>query len=138
MQSIFNSTMMLLAQSTMFFAKLKFRIWFDLSCNSRTDNLPLRNSQAALSWYIFPDVFNKADVGKVNAMYSLQQFQVSSYIFMVADISFKCEMTPISVSQKHGYDNHYSIYHMKSFGSTCLPIAQLVFVGWLLLPSFLV
>ena len=71
-------------------------------------------------------------------MYSLQQFQVSSYIFMVADISFKCEMTPISVSQKHGYDNHYSIYHMKSFGSTCLPIAQLVFVGWLLLPSFLV
>ena len=138
MQSIFNSTMTLLAQSTMFFAKLKFRIWFDLSCNSRTDNQPLRNSQAALSWYIFPDVFNKADVGKVNAMYSLQQFQVSSYIFMVADISFKCEMTPISVSQKHGYDNHYSIYHMKSFGSTCLPIVQLVLVGWLLLPSFLV
>jgi len=66
--------MTLLAQSTMFFAKLKFRIWFDLSCNSRTDNLPLRNSQAALSWYIFPDVFNKGDVGKVNAMYSLQPF----------------------------------------------------------------
>ena len=40
MQSIFNSTMTLLAQSTMFFAKLKFRIWFDLSCNSRTDNQP--------------------------------------------------------------------------------------------------
>jgi len=103
MQSIFNSTMMLLAQSTMFFAKLKFRIWFDLSCNSRADNQPLRNLQAVLSGYIFPDVFNKGDVGK-----------------------------------KHGYDNQYSIYHMKSFCSTCLPIAQLVLVGWLLLPSFLV
>jgi len=118
------------------FAKLKFRMRFDLSCNSRADNQPLRNLQAVLSGYIFPDVFNKGDVGKVNAMYSLQPFHAIATSLCWQ--SFKCEMTPISVSQKHGYDNQYSIYHMKSSGSSSLPIAQLVLVCWLLLPSFLV